>query len=70
MDQFFNVGDGRKDPVEYWKSVMKGEPMPEAIEELVHEDWSPLSEGTKKVAVLIFWVYKNGPLHKGLQYQA
>ncbi|XP_058215911.1 uncharacterized protein LOC131326985 [Rhododendron vialii] len=36
-------GDARKDPAaaaaDYWKSMMKGEPMPAAIEEiLVHDD--------------------------------
>ena len=47
-DQFLNVGDGRKDPAEYWRNVMGGELMPDAIKKLVTEDPSPFSEGTKK----------------------
>ncbi|KAL7246720.1 hypothetical protein ACSBR2_001765 [Camellia fascicularis] len=33
---FLNLSNARKDPEDYWKKVMKGEPMPKAIEELVH----------------------------------
>uniref|UniRef100_A0A5B7CBJ7 Putative Organ specific protein n=1 Tax=Davidia involucrata TaxID=16924 RepID=A0A5B7CBJ7_DAVIN len=35
---FANLMDARKDPKDYWKSIMKGEPMPKAIEDLVHLD--------------------------------
>ncbi|XP_039062981.1 organ-specific protein S2-like, partial [Hibiscus syriacus] len=35
---FVNVSYGRKEPGDYWRSVMKDEPMPEAIKGLLHED--------------------------------
>ncbi|KAL6963879.1 hypothetical protein U1Q18_034886 [Sarracenia purpurea var. burkii] len=35
--------DARRDPAEYWRSTMKGEPMPEAIEQLF-VDRDPSSE--------------------------
>ncbi|KAL7206676.1 hypothetical protein ACSBR2_019401 [Camellia fascicularis] len=37
---FVNFSDARNDPEDYWKSTLKGEPMPKAIEELVHGDSS------------------------------
>ncbi|PSS26054.1 Ankyrin repeat domain-containing protein [Actinidia chinensis var. chinensis] len=45
---FVNLSDGRKDPEDYWKKVMKGEPMPKAIEELVHGGQEPLSGHFKR----------------------
>ena len=41
MDQFANTIESRKDPGEYWTSVMKDQPMPEAIHGLVQLDSSP-----------------------------
>ncbi|KAF9684350.1 hypothetical protein SADUNF_Sadunf04G0109200 [Salix dunnii] len=39
LDQFVELSDARKEPREYyWKSVMKDEPMPEAIKDLFVED--------------------------------
>jgi hypothetical protein len=38
--------ESRKDPGEYWTSVMKDQPMPEAIQGLVHRDSAP-SQPTK-----------------------
>ncbi|KAL3515186.1 hypothetical protein ACH5RR_022088 [Cinchona calisaya] len=31
----------RKGPGDYWKSIMQDEPMPKAIKELLHEEYSP-----------------------------
>lgn len=36
--QFANLNHARKEPGEYWGSVMKDQPMPEAIKGLLHED--------------------------------
>ncbi|THF97476.1 hypothetical protein TEA_029162 [Camellia sinensis var. sinensis] len=36
LGELLNLSNARKDPEDYWKKVMKGEPMPKAIEELVH----------------------------------
>ncbi|PIN22123.1 hypothetical protein CDL12_05169 [Handroanthus impetiginosus] len=33
---FVYVCDARKDPGDYWKSIMNGEPMPKAITDLIH----------------------------------
>ncbi|KAI8532964.1 hypothetical protein RHMOL_Rhmol11G0259000 [Rhododendron molle] len=42
---FSSFCDARKDPTEYWNSIMKGEPMPESIQQLVlHQDPSSLSK--------------------------
>ncbi|KAH7834493.1 hypothetical protein Vadar_016618 [Vaccinium darrowii] len=42
---FSSSCDARKDPADYWKSIMKGEPMPEKIQRLVfHQDPSSLSK--------------------------
>ncbi|KAL7002710.1 hypothetical protein U1Q18_003869 [Sarracenia purpurea var. burkii] len=35
---FGNLSEARRDPEEYWKRMMKGEPLPKAIRELVHGD--------------------------------
>ncbi|KAE8706626.1 Cytochrome c oxidase bioproteinsis protein Cmc1-like isoform 1 [Hibiscus syriacus] len=35
---FVHLSHARKEPGEYWRSVMKDEPMPEAIKGLIHED--------------------------------
>ncbi|KAH7852011.1 hypothetical protein Vadar_019466 [Vaccinium darrowii] len=45
-----NFGNARKDPAaNYWKRVMKGEPMPKAIEEvLVHDHGAEISESKEK----------------------
>lgn len=34
--QFANLSYGRKDMGDYWKSIMKDQPMPEAIRDLFH----------------------------------
>ncbi|OIT08873.1 organ-specific protein s2, partial [Nicotiana attenuata] len=36
--------DARKDPGEYWRAVMKDEPMPEAIKHLMPQHSVPLSK--------------------------
>ncbi|KAB1207262.1 Organ-specific protein S2 [Morella rubra] len=36
-----NCAEARKDPGEYWSSIMKEQPMPEAIQGLLHQDSSP-----------------------------
>ncbi|KAF7126782.1 hypothetical protein RHSIM_Rhsim11G0174800 [Rhododendron simsii] len=48
--QFSSFCDARKDPTDYWNSIMKGEPMPESIQQLVlHLDpSSPSKEKIKK----------------------
>ncbi|KAK1431170.1 hypothetical protein QVD17_14454 [Tagetes erecta] len=33
-----SVNDARKDPEEYWRSVMKDEPMPKALEDVLIRD--------------------------------
>ncbi|KAK8518639.1 hypothetical protein V6N13_018080 [Hibiscus sabdariffa] len=35
---FVNLSHARKEPGDYWRSVMKDQPMPEAIKGLLHED--------------------------------
>ncbi|KAI7980217.1 hypothetical protein LOK49_Contig180G00020 [Camellia lanceoleosa] len=37
---FVNFSNARNDPADYWKSMMKGKPIPKAIEEVVHGDSS------------------------------
>ncbi|CAL5378585.1 unnamed protein product [Camellia sinensis] len=37
---FVNFSNARNDPADYWTSMMKGEPIPKAIEELVYGDSS------------------------------
>lgn len=44
--QFANLSHGRKEPGYYWKSVMKDQPMPEAIKGLLHED--PAASNSEK----------------------
>ncbi|KAH7835790.1 hypothetical protein Vadar_029895 [Vaccinium darrowii] len=45
MKKFSSSYDARKDPADYWKSIMKGDPMPEKIQQLVFlQDPSSLSE--------------------------
>ncbi|KAH7517830.1 hypothetical protein FEM48_Zijuj09G0105900 [Ziziphus jujuba var. spinosa] len=39
---YFNTIESRKDPAEYWRSVMKKQPMPEAIHGLVQSDSTTL----------------------------
>jgi hypothetical protein len=46
LEQFSISVESRKDPGEYWTSVMKDQPMPEAIQGLVHLDSAP-SQPTK-----------------------
>lgn len=53
-NQVAKSGDARKDPApaaaaDYWKSMMKGEPMPGAIEEiLVHDHGAEISASKQK----------------------
>ncbi|XP_039068497.1 uncharacterized protein LOC120214738 [Hibiscus syriacus] len=42
---FANLIHARKEPGEYWRSLMKDQPMPEAIKGLLHED--PTGSGKK-----------------------
>ncbi|XP_052194257.1 organ-specific protein P4 [Diospyros lotus] len=44
---FANLSDARKDPEDYWKSIMKEEAMPEAIQELLQKDPSSSSSEEK-----------------------
>ncbi|KAK8563152.1 hypothetical protein V6N13_018307 [Hibiscus sabdariffa] len=46
---FVNLIHARKEPVDYWRSVMKDQAMPEAIKGLLHEDptGSGLDSGKK-----------------------
>ncbi|XVF45763.1 hypothetical protein PTKIN_Ptkin02bG0232300 [Pterospermum kingtungense] len=44
---FANLNHGRKEPGDYWRRVMKDQPMPEAIKGLLHED--PASDSEKKM---------------------
>ncbi|XVE94059.1 hypothetical protein REPUB_Repub01dG0247700 [Reevesia pubescens] len=47
---FANLNHARKEPGEYWKSVMKDQPMPEAIKGLLHQDpASALDSDLKKM---------------------
>ncbi|CAK9142584.1 unnamed protein product [Ilex paraguariensis] len=42
---FANLSNARKEPGEYWNSIMNGEPMPKAIKDLLlHQD--PASQST------------------------
>ncbi|KAI3446092.1 hypothetical protein Pfo_002757 [Paulownia fortunei] len=41
---FACITDARKDPRDYWKSKMNGEPMPKAIADLYHQN--PASDST------------------------
>uniref|UniRef100_A0A2N9IKT7 Organ specific protein n=1 Tax=Fagus sylvatica TaxID=28930 RepID=A0A2N9IKT7_FAGSY len=45
---FINPNDARKDTGDYWKSIMKDQPIPEAIKDLIHQDPPYLSDATKK----------------------
>ncbi|KAA8545957.1 hypothetical protein F0562_020592 [Nyssa sinensis] len=45
---FANLMDARKNPEDYWKRVMKGEPMPKAIQDLVNQDPASLSNEKKE----------------------
>ncbi|KAL4615728.1 hypothetical protein ACB092_07G147400 [Castanea dentata] len=45
---FVNPNDARKDTRDYWKSIMKDQPIPEAIKELFHRDPPYLFDATKK----------------------
>ncbi|KAA8536116.1 hypothetical protein F0562_028594 [Nyssa sinensis] len=45
---FINLIDARKNPEDYWKSMMKGEPMPKSIKDLVHLDPPSLSNIEKE----------------------
>ena len=38
FEQFSGFVDGRKDLGEYWKSIMKDQPMPEEIKGFIHQD--------------------------------
>lgn len=38
LNQLSSVIDARKDPGDYWKSMMNDEPMPKAITDLIHHD--------------------------------
>lgn len=43
---FVTLNDARKDPGEYWKSIMNGEPMPKAITDYFYQD--PASQSNKE----------------------
>ncbi|KAK8699198.1 hypothetical protein V6N13_115292 [Hibiscus sabdariffa] len=45
---FANFNHARKEPRDYWKSVMKEQPMPEAIKGLLHEDQASAMDSGKK----------------------
>ncbi|KAF5448801.1 hypothetical protein F2P56_029300 [Juglans regia] len=45
---FVNLNDAREEPGDYWKSIMKDQPIPEAIKTLFHRDSPHLSESIKK----------------------
>ncbi|TYI95358.1 hypothetical protein E1A91_D02G274100v1 [Gossypium mustelinum] len=44
---FANLNHARKEPGEYWRSVMKDQPMPEAIKGLLHEDETGSGSGAE-----------------------
>ncbi|XWS40331.1 hypothetical protein CRYUN_Cryun18bG0131700 [Craigia yunnanensis] len=44
-----NLNHARKEPGDYWKSVMKDQPMPEAIKGLLHEDPVSALDSEKKM---------------------
>ncbi|XVF68136.1 hypothetical protein PTKIN_Ptkin10aG0179300 [Pterospermum kingtungense] len=47
---FANLNHARKEPAgDYWRSVMKDEPMPEAIKGLLHEDPVSALDSDKKM---------------------
>ncbi|RVX12319.1 hypothetical protein CK203_010690 [Vitis vinifera] len=46
---FSGLIDGRKDMGDYWKSIMKGQPMPEAIKGFIHQDPASFSSKARKM---------------------
>ena len=49
LDKSTNLNHARKEPGDYWKSVMKDQPMPEAIKGLLHEDPVSALDSEKKM---------------------
>ena len=49
LDKSTNLNHARKEPGDYWKSVMKDQPMPEAIKGLLHEDPVSALDSEKKI---------------------
>ncbi|GFY89680.1 hypothetical protein Acr_06g0016200 [Actinidia rufa] len=48
IEQLANTIDARHDPGEYWQGVMKDQPMPEAIQGLIHQGDSVSPVSNKK----------------------
>ena len=48
IEQLANTIDARPDPGEYWQGVMKDQPMPEAIQGLIHQGGSVSPVSNKK----------------------
>ncbi|XVE48668.1 hypothetical protein DITRI_Ditri01bG0021000 [Diplodiscus trichospermus] len=46
---FANLNYARKEPGDYWKSIMKDQPMPEAIKGLLHQDAAAAMNSEKKM---------------------
>ncbi|XP_015892678.3 organ-specific protein P4 [Ziziphus jujuba] len=46
---FTNLSFARKDIGDYWKSIMKEQPMPEAIRDLFHQEDVPSLPGSRKM---------------------
>ncbi|GMI87953.1 hypothetical protein HRI_002464600 [Hibiscus trionum] len=46
---FANLNHARKEPRDYWNSVMKDQPMPEAIKGLLHQDQASAMDSGKKM---------------------
>ncbi|XP_041015853.1 organ-specific protein P4 [Juglans microcarpa x Juglans regia] len=47
-----NLSDARRDPGDYWKSIMKDQPIPEAIKGLLHRDLPYASDARENVHFL------------------
>ncbi|KAJ7967341.1 Organ specific protein [Quillaja saponaria] len=51
---FVNLSYARNDLDQYWKTVMKEQPMPETIKELLQQDTSSMSDARKDRFVMDF----------------
>ena len=49
FEQILGIVYGRKDLGEYWKSIMKDQPMPEAIKGFIHQDPESFSAKGRKM---------------------